>query len=163
MAETAESAAGNRCLSEPLIKQFGLLWANRKTSGLSRELARESEPLRVTAVLERALAFALLLRPSWPSELLFGQTPQMALTAILGRFFGGALLSLAIACWWAGNEPGSPTTRDVVKTMLFYSGVAAALLVYARMGLALAGMLLWPGVVVHGILGAWCAASLQGK
>jgi len=73
------------------------------------------------------------------------------------------MLSLAIVCWWAGNDARSRIAYSVVRTMLFYNAGATALLIYARMGLGLSGILLWLGVVAHGILGAWCILGLQRK
>jgi hypothetical protein len=47
--------------------------------------------------------------------------------------------------------------------MLFYDAVATALFVYARIDLGLSGILLWLGVIIHGILGVWCVMGLKGK
>ena len=95
--------------------------------------------------------------------LLFGQTPNTALGVVLGRFVGVVLLSLSLACWWAANDPGGPAASGVVKTMLLYDVVAIVLLAYARVALGLSGIALWPGIIVHILLGAWCAARLQAK
>jgi hypothetical protein len=119
--------------------------------------------LRATAVLEGGMAITFLFRPSLPSELLFGQAPQTPLALVLGRFVGVLMLSLAIVCWWAGNDARSAIAYSVVKAMLFYDAVASALLIYARISLGLSGILLWLGVVVHGVLGAWCIVGLQRK
>ena len=118
--------------------------------------------LRVTAVLEGGMALAFLLLPVLSSMLLFGQTPNTSLALILGRFVGAVLLSLSLACWWAANDAGSPAASGVVKTMLFYDVIAIVLLVHARVNLGLSGIVLWPGVIVHVALAAWCVAGLQG-
>ena len=119
--------------------------------------------LRATALLEGGTALAFLLLPSLPSELLFGQAPQTPLALILGRFVGAVMLSLAIICWWVSRDARSPIAYRVVKAMLLYNAIATALLVYARINLGLSGILLWPGVIIHGILGAWCVMGLKGK
>jgi hypothetical protein len=124
---------------------------------------RATNLLRTTAVLEGGMALPFLLLPSLPSELLFGQAPQTPLGLILGRFVGALMLSLAIVCWCAGNHALSPLAHSVVKTMLFYNAAATALLLYARMGLELSGILLWFGVVVHLVLGTWCIVVVQRK
>ena len=61
-------------------------------------------PLRVTAALEAATAVAFLLWPSLPLTILFGQSPDTALGALAGRIVSAALLALAMACWWAGDD-----------------------------------------------------------
>jgi len=119
--------------------------------------------LRVTAVLEGATALAFLLLPSLPSALLFGQTLSTALGVVFGRFFGAVLLSLSLACWWAANDPRSPAASGIVRTILIYDVVAIVLLAYAHFALGLSGIALWPGIIVHILLGAWCAAILQAK
>jgi len=119
--------------------------------------------LRATALLEGGAALGFLLLPSLPSELLFGQTPQTPLGLILGRFVGALMLSLAIVCWWAGNDARSPIADSVIKTMLFYDAVATGLLLYARIDLGLSGILLWFGVIVHLVLGAWCIVALKRR
>jgi len=119
--------------------------------------------LRVRAVLEGGTALAFLLLPGLPSLLLFGQAPNTALGVVLGRFFGAVLLSLSLACWWAANDSGSRAATGVIKTMLLYDVVAIVLLVYARVDLRLSGIALWPGIIVHVLLGAWCAAILQAR
>jgi hypothetical protein len=119
--------------------------------------------LRATALLEGGMALAFLLVPSLPSELLFGQAPQTPVGQILGRFVGALMLSLAIVCWPAGNDARSPIAYSVVKAMLFYDTVVTALLVYARVNLGLSANLLWLGVIVHVILGAWCIEKLQAR
>ena len=117
--------------------------------------------LLLTALAEGGMALAFLLLPSLPSELLFGQTPQTALTVILGRYVGAVLLSLSAVCWFAGNDARTPIARSVVKAMLFYDVVAGVLLLYARFALGLGGVLLWVGVTVHVALGFWCVVMLR--
>ena len=116
--------------------------------------------LRVTALLEGGMASAFLFVPSLPSELLFGQKPQTSLALILGHFVGAVLLSLSVVCWLAGNAPESSLAYGVVKTMLFYDAVAALILLSVRMSLGLSAILLWPAVVIHLALGAWCIVVL---
>ena len=116
-----------------------------------------SNLLRVTAVLEGGTALALLLLPSLPSELLLGQTPGTPLGVTLARFAGVALLSLSTACWWAASDAKISAASGILRSLLLYDALAAALLVYARLGLGLGGIALWPAVVAHVVL-AWFTA-----
>jgi hypothetical protein len=46
---------------------------------------------------------------------------------------------------------------------LFYNLAAAILLTHAGIGLSLAGILLWPAVILHVILAAWCMVCCLGS
>jgi len=109
------------------------------------------------------MALAFLLIPSLPSQLLFGEAPRAALTVMLGRLLGAAVLSLAIVCWWASFDAENPLAYSVIKAMLFYNFTAGALLVSARFWLGLSGVLLWPGVAAHAVLGGWCIMAVKRR
>jgi hypothetical protein len=67
----------------------------------------------------------------------------------VARVAGIALIALGIACW-----PGSPLVG-----MLTYSSLVTLYLAY--LGFAgLSGILLWPAVVLHGILTAFMSRDL---
>jgi hypothetical protein len=44
--------------------------------------------------------------------------------------------------------------------MVFYNTIATVVLWHAAMGLKMSGILLWPAIIVHGLLAVWCIASL---
>ena len=111
--------------------------------------------LRVTGLLEGGTAMALLLLPAIPLQLLFGQAPATEFGLLVGRLAGAALLSLAIACWWAA------AASDVVRAMLLYNAVIIGLLLHARIGLGLSGIALWPVLIVHALLAGWCVVGLR--
>ena len=99
--------------------------------------------LVLTAVSEAATGVALLIVPSLVGRLLFGaELTGMAMT--LARVTGIALIALGVACW-----PGPPLVG-----MLTYSAVVTLYLAYVGFAGGLTGMLLWPAVVLHGILTA---------
>ena len=106
------------------------------------------------------MGVACLAVPNLTSELLFGRPPATLLEFALARLVGAAILSLALACWFAARDSGF-ATLGVVKAMLFYDVIVIIILLYARFELGLAGTLLWPAVVIHIMLGAWCILELQ--
>ena len=54
----------------------------------------------------------------------------------------------------------SRSARGLVAAMLFYDIAAAAFLAFAGVGLGLNGVALWPGVLLHSAMAAWCLACL---
>jgi hypothetical protein len=99
--------------------------------------------LILTAVAEAATGAALLIVPSLVGWLLFGE--ELTGVAIpVARVTGIALIGLGVACW-----PGPP-----LAGMLTYSAAVTLYLAYVGFAGGLAGILLWPAVVLHGILTA---------
>jgi hypothetical protein len=117
--------------------------------------------LIVSAVIEAAAGLTLLLVPTVAVSLLLGvplDTPGGLVTA---RIAGAALIALAAACWQTGNgERDSPSTA-VVEAMLLYNFAASVVLVYAGTRLELRSKLLWPAIVLHLGLAAWCLLTLR--
>lgn len=98
--------------------------------------------LPIAAVAEVATGLALLIVPSLVGRLLLGEE-LVGVAIAVARVAGIALIGLGIACW-----PGPPRIG-----MLIYS--AAITLYLAYLGFAgLAGILLWPAVVLHVLLTA---------
>jgi uncharacterized membrane protein YtjA (UPF0391 family) len=101
-----------------------------------------------TVLGEATTGLALLLVPSLVVRLLLGED-LTGVAVPLARVAGIALMSLCIACW-----PGPPLVG-----MLIY--VAIITLYLAYLGFAgLAGILLWPAVVVHVIMTALLIRAL---
>ena len=99
--------------------------------------------LILTAVAEAGTGAALLIVPSLVGRLLFGEA--LAGVAIpVARVTGIALIALGIACW-----PGTPLVG-----MLTYSAAVTLYLAYVGCAGGSTGVLLWPAVVLHGILTA---------
>jgi hypothetical protein len=99
--------------------------------------------LILTAVAEAATGAPLLIVPSLVGWLLFGE--ELTGVAIpVARVTGIALIGLGIACW-----PGPP-----LAGMLTYSAAVTLYLAYVGFAGGLAGILLWPAVILHGILTA---------
>ena len=116
--------------------------------------------LTLTAIIEAATGLALIGVPAIVVRLLLGAEISGA-SIPLGRVAGAALLALGVACWLARDDTQSHTARGLVIAMLIYNITATAVLAFAGIGLQLHGVLLWPAVVLHAVMGAWCVACLR--
>ena len=105
------------------------------------------------AVGEAGTGLALLFVPSLVGRLLLGE--ELTGIAIpVARVAGIALVALGVACW-----PGPPRVG-----MLTYSVGVTLYLAYVGFAGGLAGILLWPAVVLHAIMTALLTrASTTGK
>jgi hypothetical protein len=116
--------------------------------------------LIIAAVIEAGAGVVLLLIPNVAVSMLLGVPLDTPTGLVAGRIAGAALVGLAIACWQARNgERGSPS-MGVVEAMSFYNFAAAMVLVYSGVRLELRSALLWPAIVLHLALGAWCVLQL---
>ena len=119
--------------------------------------------LMVTAVIELGAGLALLLTPSFFAAVLVGGPLEAPASLAIARMMGAALVSLAIACWWARDDAASRTVRGVVLAMLVYNVGVIAVLLHARMGFSLHGIGFWPIGLLHTVLAIWCVRCLQAK
>jgi hypothetical protein len=119
--------------------------------------------LLVTAFFEMGTGLALLAVPSVPLVLLLGVSSTGPEVVLIARVTGAALLAIGVASWLARGDKESPAQRGLVIAVLIYDGAAAALLGYAGLALSMAGIALWPAVVLHVALAIWCVASLCCK
>jgi hypothetical protein len=117
--------------------------------------------LTVTAIVEAGAGFALLAVPSLTASLLLGAPLDSPAALSHARVGGAAILALAIVCRLARRDARSLASRGLVAAMLFYNLVVAAVLAFANLGDGLHGVLLWPAVVFHAAMAAWCVANLS--
>jgi hypothetical protein len=117
--------------------------------------------LTLTAIIEAATGLALIAVPAIVVRLLLGSPFDTSAAGILGRVAGAALLALGVACWLARDDTQSRTARGLVAAMLAYNVATVALLAFARIGLRLHGVALWPAVVLHAAMAVWCLACLR--
>lgn len=101
--------------------------------------------LALAAVGEAATGLILLVYPPIVVRLLVGAEIAGA-GIVMSRIAGIGLIALGLACW-----PGSMAARALCG-MLTYSSLATLYLIYLGVEGALVGSLLWPAVVVHGVL-----------
>ena len=105
--------------------------------------------LTLAAVVEAATGLALIIVPSLIGRLLFG-TEFTGVANPAARVTGIALLALGVGCW-----PGSTAFCG----MLTYSALVTLYLLYLGIRGDWIGPLLWPAVVLHGILTALLARA----
>jgi hypothetical protein len=116
--------------------------------------------LTVTALVEVGTGLFLLFLPSLPLALLLGVSLAAPEAVFIARVAGAALLALGVACSLARSDRHGPAQRGVLTGVLTYDVAAAALLAYAGLVLNMAGIALWPAVVLHTALAVWCLACL---
>jgi hypothetical protein len=119
--------------------------------------------LTVTAIIEAGAGLALLGVPSITASLLLGTPLDSPAAASLARVGGAAIFALAIVCWLARRDAQSLVSRGLIVAMVFYNFAVAAVLAFAGFVDERHGVLLWPAVLFHLTMGAWCIASLQRK
>jgi hypothetical protein len=153
---------GTPNLDDPRVNLAQSWWPTTASDHV-RDAKRMKTLLTVTAVLEAATGLALVARPSAPVALLLGSSLDTPAALTIGQVAGAALLSLGVACWLARNDGSSRAGSGVVAAMLLYN--AAVVVVLARAGIApgLSGIGLWPAVVLHLAMAAWCVACLRVK
>ena len=115
------------------------------------EVGAMNKVLIFAAVGEAATGLALLIVPSLVGQLLLG-AELTGIAVTVARVAGIALIALGVACW-----PGPPRVG-----MLIYSAAVTLYLAYVGFSGGLTGILLWPAVVLHGVLTAlliWASSN----
>jgi hypothetical protein len=111
-------------------------------------------------MVEVGTGLALAIAPSVLVALLLASPISTALGMTVARIAGAALCSLGTACWLVRDDERSRAATGLIVSMLLYNTAAVALLGYAGMVSGLAGVALWPGVLLRVALAAWCIAFL---
>lgn len=110
--------------------------------------------LIVKCLVETPTGLLLLISPSTLVWLLLG-LPLAARWLMIARLLGIALLVLGVACWLVRERPGSLLAKRLLLGLLTYDFAIVAILLTARFNGGVSGMLLWPGVLLHGGLAVW--------
>lgn len=116
--------------------------------------------LLLTAVSEGLTGLLLLLLPSVPLSLLLGLSGPEQDVLLVSRVAGTALIAIAVTSGMARADAGSPALRAILSGILIYDLAVAAVLAYGGIGLHMNGILLWPAVLAHLALAAWCFLCL---
>jgi len=114
--------------------------------------------LLVTAALEVAAGVALVIVPSLGVALLLGARLDTPAALTVARVGGTGLFTLGMACWLARADAHSRAATGLIDALTFYNVAVVVVLAYAGVGLGMRGLLLWPAVVLHIAMGAWCTA-----
>jgi hypothetical protein len=114
-----------------------------------------------TALVEVGTGMALAIWPSMPVSLLLDSTLTTTVEITIGRVAGAALFSLGAACWLARDDEHSRAAIGLIVAMLLYNTGAVAILGYAGRTSERLGVALWPGVLLHAALAAWCIACIR--
>lgn len=117
----------------------------------------------VSAVIELGAGLALLVFPSAVVNLLLGSPLDAPAAIALGRLTGAALLALGVACWLARGDALGCAARGLVVSMLVYNIGAVVVLGVAGVQLPTTGIALWPVVVLHTLMAAWCGRELATR
>jgi hypothetical protein len=102
--------------------------------------------LAASAGIEVATGVALIVAPVFVARLLLGDE-LTGLGPVVARCFGVALLALSLAVW-----PRQAATAQAARAMLLYNAGLAAYLAWLGTAGHLAGPMLWPAAVIHGIV-----------
>ena len=105
--------------------------------------------LALSAMIEAATGLGLLMAPAALARLLFGETLGTPAAVTVACVAATALLAPGVACWLATSDAQSRSARGVVSAMVNYNLSAALVLGAAGIGSQLAGVGLWPAVLLH--------------
>lgn len=108
-------------------------------------------------MIEVGARVAFLCCPKAIVVLLLGSGLDNRAAVTLGRVAGAALLALSFACWLARRDGQSRAATGLVAARLLYNLGAVAILASA----CIAGVALWPAVVLHAVMAVWCIAFLR--
>jgi hypothetical protein len=124
-------------------------------------LKRRKALLIVTAIAEVGTGLFLLFVPEIVTSLLLGIASTSLEATLVGRVAGAALATIGLASWLARNDRCCDSQHGLMVSLLIYDVLAASLLAWSGSVLKMAGVALWPAVLIHIALGVWCAVDLR--
>jgi hypothetical protein len=118
--------------------------------------------LLITAIIEAATGLALSVTPSVVVELMLGSPLETYAAVTVGHIAGAALLALGVAAWLARDDRQGHTARGLVAAIMIYN-LGVAVILSAGVRGQTVGIALWPAVVLHAGMTAWCIVSLLSE
>ena len=104
----------------------------------------------VSAAVEAQTGIAMLIAPAHVIGLLLGDGLSQTGTAVT-RVLGIGLLSLGVSAWENARQQVKPAAR--IGICIYNIGAAALLGMCGTIG-EMSGVMLWPAVGLHGLIGA---------
>jgi hypothetical protein len=126
-----------------------------------RKLLGMKNLLTVSAVVEGGTGLVLVAFPTPLAALLLGSSLDTPAALTVARLAGVALLALGGMCWRARLDGRGSAAKGVVVGMVIYNAGVFTVLVHAGISLGLSGIGLWPVVLVHAVMAAWCVMTLS--
>ena len=114
-----------------------------------------------TAVIEAGAGLALLIVPSRAARLLLGAPLDAPEALTVARVGGMALLSLGVGFWLARGDAQSRASKGMIAAILLYNVGAVFILGSFGIGSRRVGVALWPAVVLHTVMTAWCVMTVR--
>ena len=114
-----------------------------------------------TAVIEAGAGVALLSFPSDAANLLLGSPLDAPDALTVARIGGMALVTLGVAFWLVRGDSQSRASKGLIAAMVLYNFGAALILGAGGIGSQSVGRALWPAVVLHSAMAAWCIVSVR--
>jgi hypothetical protein len=108
----------------------------------------QSYIVKAAAWLEIVVGFVFITVPDVPCTLLFDAKPE-GIGGPLARWVGIGLFALGITCM--PSKAGELRRSTVLGLFAFNAGVAI-LLAFVGISIAIRGVLLWPGVILHSLI-----------
>ena len=71
------------------------------------------------------------------------------------------MIALGVAAWLARDDGQSRAARGVVAAMAIYNPGVTVILGAAGLRAQRVGIALWPAVVLHAAMAAWCVVNLR--
>jgi len=113
--------------------------------------------LTFTAITEFITGLLLVVLPSQVTTLLLGSTIDSPVALTIARVAGVALMALGIACWIARKDNQSSAVKGLLTGLIVYNTGVIAALAFSDFSLQQSGIALWPVILAHLFLAAWCA------
>lgn len=108
--------------------------------------------LNITALFELITGLGLLFIPKLIILILLGTALDGAGAYVSAMVAGGALISIAYACWLIRD---SVSMISIIKALLLYNSIVVAILFFGFVNFQLNGIGLWLTIVLHSVFSVW--------